>query len=93
MNDLFNINQATGTEGLNKKMDINNLSNIEEKVILIKEFFEKTRKEKNRLLEEIKARDEEIKELKNKLSLNEAENDIIVKKIESIMANLESIKV
>lgn len=73
-------------------MDINNLSTIEEKVILIKELFEKIKSERDRLLMEVKAKDDEINNLKDKITQDEVENDIIIKKIDSIMANLESIK-
>ena len=45
MNELFSGNQ---------KMDINNLSIIEEKVILIKESFEKIKTERDKLLAEVK---------------------------------------
>lgn len=83
MNELFAGSQ---------KMDINNLSTIEEKVILIKELFEKIKSERDRLLMEVKAKDDEINNLKDKITQDEVENDIIIKKIDSIMANLESIK-
>ncbi len=75
-----------------QKMDINNLNTIEEKVILIKELFEKIKIERDRLLMEVKAKDDEINELKNKIAQNEMENDIIIKKIDSIMVNLEAIQ-
>ena len=45
MNELFSGNQ---------KMDINNLSIIEEKVILINESFEKIKTERDKLLAEVK---------------------------------------
>lgn len=97
MDELFTYNQAVepgrpiSTE-LNRKMDVNNLNGIEEKVILIKEAFEKIKKERDRLIEELRVKDEEISGLKNKISQNEAENDIIIRKVESIMTNLESIQ-
>jgi septal ring factor EnvC (AmiA/AmiB activator) len=83
MNELF-----TGSQ----KMDIDNLNIIEEKVILIKELFEKIKIERDKLLMEVKAKDDEINELKNKITQNEMENDIIIKKIDGIMVNLESIQ-
>ncbi|MCL4322347.1 MAG: hypothetical protein M0016_00765 [Deltaproteobacteria bacterium] len=73
-------------------MDIDNLNIIEEKVILIKELFEKIKIERDKLLMEVKAKDDEINELKNKITQNEMENDIIIKKIDGIMVNLESIQ-
>lgn len=73
-------------------MDINNLNAIEEKVILIKESFEKIKIERDRLLVELKAKDDEINELKNKIVRDETENDTIVKKVDDIMTNLESIE-
>ncbi|MDA8272332.1 MAG: hypothetical protein M0Z72_01120 [Deltaproteobacteria bacterium] len=73
-------------------MDIDNLNIIEEKVILIKELFEKIKIERDKLLMEVKAKDDEIKELKNKITQNEMENGIIIKKIDDIMVNLESIQ-
>ncbi len=75
-----------------RKMDINNLNAIEEKVILIKESFEKIKIERDRLLVELKAKDDEINELKNKIVRDETENDTIVKKVDDIMTNLESIE-
>ncbi len=75
-----------------QKMDIDNLNIIEEKVILIKELFEKIKIERDKLLMEVKAKDDEIKELKNKITQNEMENGIIIKKIDDIMVNLESIQ-
>ncbi len=83
MNELFAGSQ---------KMDIDNLNIIEEKVILIKELFEKIKIERDKLLMEVKAKDDEINELKNKITQNEMENDIIIKKIDGIMVNLESIQ-
>ncbi|MCL4542794.1 MAG: hypothetical protein M1458_03465 [Deltaproteobacteria bacterium] len=73
-------------------MDINNLNTIEEKVILIKELFEKIKIERDRLLMEVKAKDDEINELKNKIAQNEMENGIMIKKIDSIIVNLEAIQ-
>lgn len=73
-------------------MDINNLNAIEEKVILIKESFEKIKMERDRLLMEIRTKDDEINELKNKIVRDETENDIIVKKVDDIITNLESIE-
>ncbi len=83
MNELFSGNQ---------KMDINNLSIIEEKVILIKESFEKFKIERDKLLAEVKAKDDEIKELKDKIASYEADSDFVVKKIDDILNNLESIQ-
>lgn len=83
MNELFIGSQ---------KMDIDNLNTIEEKVILIKELFEKIKIERDRLLMEVKTKDNEINELKNKIAQNEMENDIIIKRIDSIMVNLEAIQ-
>jgi len=83
MNELFSGNQ---------KMDINNLSIIEEKVILIKESFEKIKTERDKLLAEVKTKDDEIKELKDKISTYEADNDFVVKKIDEILNNLDSIQ-
>jgi septal ring factor EnvC (AmiA/AmiB activator) len=83
MNELFSGNQ---------KMDINNLSIIEEKVILIKESFEKIKTERDKLLAEVKIKDDEIKELKDKISTYETDNDFVVKKIDEILNNLDSIQ-
>ncbi|MHB1703533.1 MAG: hypothetical protein ACYCS0_04840 [bacterium] len=83
MNELFSGNQ---------KMDINNLSIIEEKVILIKESFEKIKTERDKLLAEVKTKDDEIKELKDKISTYETDNDFVVKKIDEILNNLDSIQ-
>ncbi len=83
MNELFAGSQ---------RMDINNLNTIEEKVILIKELFEKIKIERDRLLMEVKAKDDEINELKNKIAQNEMENGIMIKKIDSIIVNLEAIQ-
>ena len=73
-------------------MDINNLSIIEEKVILIKESFEKIKMERDKLLAEVKIKDDEIKELKDKISSYENDNDFVVKKIDEILNNLDSIQ-
>ena len=73
-------------------MDINNLSIIEEKVILIKESFEKIKTERDKLLAEVKTKDDEIKELKDKISTYETDNDFVVKKIDEILNNLYSIQ-
>ncbi len=73
-------------------MDINNLSIIEEKVILIKESFEKIKTERDKLLAEVKIKDDEIKELKDKISTYETDNDFVVKKIDEILNNLDSIQ-
>ncbi|MGC8554150.1 MAG: hypothetical protein ACP5NA_01450 [Candidatus Acidulodesulfobacterium sp.] len=73
-------------------MDINNLSIIEEKVILIKESFEKIKTERDKLLAEVKTKDDEIKELKDKISTYETDNDFVVKKIDEIINNLDSIQ-
>jgi predicted nuclease with TOPRIM domain len=83
MNELF-----SGTQ----KMDINNLSIIEERVILIKESFEKLKTERDMLLTEAKAKDGEISALKEKIAQNEAENDSIIKKIDGILNSLETIQ-
>ena len=83
MNELFSGSQ---------KMDINNLSIIEEKVILIKESFEKIKMERDKLLAEVKIKDDEIKELKDKISSYENDNDFVVKKIDEILNNLDSIQ-
>jgi predicted nuclease with TOPRIM domain len=83
MDELF-----SGTQ----KMDINNLSIIEEKVILIKESFEKLKIERDKLLTEVKSKDDEINELKDRIAKNEAENDSVIKKIDSILNSLETIR-
>jgi predicted nuclease with TOPRIM domain len=83
MNELF-----SGTQ----KMDIDNLSIIEERVILIKESFEKIKIERDKLLTEVKTKDDEIKELKDKIAQNEAENDSVIKKIDSILNSLDMIQ-
>lgn len=83
MNELFS--------GI-KKMDIDNLSIIEERVILIKEAFEKIKIERDQLLTEVKTKDDEIKELKDKIAQYEVENDSVIKKIDSILNNLEAIQ-
>jgi septal ring factor EnvC (AmiA/AmiB activator) len=82
MNDLF-----TGLQ----KMDIKNLNLIEEKVVLLKDAFEKIKNERDRLLTEAKIKDEEIDILNNKIKDTETENDMIVKKIDDIINNLENI--
>ncbi|MCL4427535.1 MAG: hypothetical protein M1276_00860 [Deltaproteobacteria bacterium] len=73
-------------------MDINNLSVIEERVILIKESFEKLKIERDKLLTEVKSKDDEINELKNRLIQNDAENDLVIKKIDGILNSLETIQ-
>ncbi|MHB1660965.1 MAG: hypothetical protein ACYCSQ_03960 [bacterium] len=73
-------------------MDIDNLSIIEERVILIKESFEKIKIERDKLLTEVKTKDDEIKELTDRIAQNEAENDSVIKKIDSILNSLETIK-
>jgi len=73
-------------------MDIDNLSIIEERVILIKESFEKIKIERDKLLTEVKTKDDEIKELKDKIAQNEAENDSVIKKIDSILNSLDMIQ-
>jgi len=83
MDELF-----SGTQ----KMDINNLSIIEERVILIKESFEKLKIERDKLLTEVKSKDDEINELKDRIAKNEAENDSVIKKIDSILNSLETIR-
>jgi predicted nuclease with TOPRIM domain len=83
MNELF-----SGTQ----KMDINNLSAIEERVILIKESFEKLKIERDKLLTEVKYKDDEINKLKDIIARNEAENDSIIKKIDGILNSLETIQ-
>jgi predicted nuclease with TOPRIM domain len=82
MNDLF-----TGMQ----KMDIKNLDLIEDKIVLIKEAYEKIKNEKDRLLMEVKIKDGEIVQLKNKISEIENENEVIIKKVDNIVSNLESI--
>jgi septal ring factor EnvC (AmiA/AmiB activator) len=82
MNDLF-----TGLQ----KMDIKNLNLIEEKIVLLKDAFEKIRNERDRLLTEVKLKDEEIDILNNKIKDTEIENDMVVKKIDDIINNLENI--
>ena len=83
MNELF-----SGTQ----KMDINNLSAIEERVILIKESFEKLKIERDKLLTEVKYKDGEINKLKDIIAQNEAENDSVIKKIDGILNSLETIQ-
>ncbi len=83
MNELF-----SGTQ----KIDINNLSIIEERVILIKESFEKLKIERDKLLMEVKAKDDEINKLKDRIAQNEVENDLVIKKIDGILNNLEMIQ-
>ncbi len=83
MNELFLESQ---------KMDIDNLNAIEERIILIKESFERMKMERDQLLTEVKAKDDEINELKDKMLQNEAGNDIVIKKIDSILNNLETIQ-
>ncbi|HEC25061.1 MAG TPA: hypothetical protein ENI54_03515 [bacterium] len=73
-------------------MDIDNLNAIEERIILIKESFERMKMERDQLLTEVKAKDDEINELKDKMLQNEAGNDIVIKKIDSILNNLETIQ-
>lgn len=83
MNELFLESQ---------KMDIDNLNAIEERVILIKESFERIKTERDELLTEVKTKDDEIDELKNRILQNEAGNDIVIKKIDSILNDLETIQ-
>ncbi len=83
MNELF-----SGTQ----KMDVSNLNIIEEKVILIKESFEKLKAERDRLIAELKSKDNEIHALKDKIAINEAENDQVIEKIDSILNSLETIR-
>ena len=83
MNELF-----SGTQ----KIDINNLSIIEERVILIKESFEKLKIERDKLLMEVKAKDDEINKLKDRIAQNGVENDLVIKKIDGILNNLEMIQ-
>ncbi len=73
-------------------MDIDNLNAIEERVILIKESFERIKTERDELLTEVKTKDDEIDELKNRILQNEAGNDIVIKKIDSILNDLETIQ-
>ncbi len=82
MNDLF--------IGL-QKMDIKNLNLIEEKIVLLKNAFEKIKNERDRLLTEVKIKDEEIDILNNKIKDIETENDMVIKKIDDIINNLENI--
>jgi septal ring factor EnvC (AmiA/AmiB activator) len=82
MNNLF-----TGLQ----KMDIKNLNLIEEKIILLKEAFEKIKNERDRLLTEAKIKDEEINRLNNKINEIETDNDVVIKKIDDIIYNLENI--
>ncbi len=83
MNELFLESQ---------KMDIDNLNAIEERIILIKESFERIKMERDKLLTEVKTKDDEINELKDKILQNEAGNDIVIKKIDSILNDLETIQ-
>ncbi|MFW0883679.1 hypothetical protein ACMCNP_01265 [Candidatus Acidulodesulfobacterium sp. H_13] len=73
-------------------MDIDNLNAIEERIILIKESFERIKMERDKLLTEVKTKDDEINELKDKILQNEAGNDIVIKKIDSILNDLETIQ-
>jgi septal ring factor EnvC (AmiA/AmiB activator) len=82
MNNLF-----TGLQ----KMDIKNLNLIEEKIVLLKDAFEKIKNERDRLLTEAKIKDEEINQLNNKINEIETDNDIVIKKIDDIIYNLENI--
>ncbi len=82
MNNLF-----TGLQ----KMDIKNLNLIEEKIVLLKDAFEKIKNERDRLLTEVKIKDEEINQLNNKINEIETDNDIAIKKIDDIIYNLENI--
>ncbi len=82
MNNLF-----TGLQ----KMDIKNLNLIEEKIVLLKDAFEKIKNERDRLLTEVKIKDEEINQLNNKINEIETDNDIVIKKIDDIIYNLENI--
>ncbi len=82
MNDLF-----TGLQ----KMDIKNLNLIEEKIVLLKDAFEKIKNERDRLLTEVTIKDEEIDQLNNKIKDIETENDAVIKKIDDIINNLENI--
>ena len=74
------------------KMDTDNLSIIEERVILIKESFEKIKTERDKLLMEVKAKEDEISELRNKIAQNEAENEVVVEKIDRILNSIEAIQ-
>ncbi len=82
MNNLF-----TGLQ----KMDIKNLNLIEEKIVLLKDAFEKIKNERDRLLTEVKIKDEEINQLNNKINEIETDNDVAIKKIDDIIYNLENI--
>lgn len=72
-------------------MDMNNLGIIEERVILIKESFEKIKSERDKLLTEVKAKEEEINELKNIIARNESEKEAVLKRIDGILTSIESI--
>jgi septal ring factor EnvC (AmiA/AmiB activator) len=72
-------------------MDIKNLNLIEEKIVLLKDAFEKIKNERDRLLTEVKIKDEEINQLNNKINEIETDNDIVIKKIDDIIYNLENI--
>ncbi|MHB1665381.1 MAG: hypothetical protein ACYCT7_09010 [bacterium] len=72
-------------------MDIKNLNLIEEKIVLLKDAFEKIKNERDRLLTEVKIKDEEIDILNNKIKDIETENDMVIKKIDDIINNLENI--
>ncbi|MHB1680029.1 MAG: hypothetical protein ACYCTB_05905 [bacterium] len=72
-------------------MDIKNLNLIEEKIVLLKDAFEKIKNERDRLLTEGKIKDEEIDILNNKIKDIETENDMVIKKIDDIINNLENI--
>ncbi|RZD15668.1 MAG: hypothetical protein EVJ46_09035 [Candidatus Acididesulfobacter guangdongensis] len=72
-------------------MDIKNLNLIEEKIVLLKDAFEKIKNERDRLLTEVKIKDEEINQLNNKINEIETDNDIAIKKIDDIIYNLENI--
>ncbi len=72
-------------------MDIKNLNLIEEKIVLLKDAFEKIKNERDRLLTEAKIKDEEINQLNNKINEIETDNDIVIKKIDDIIYNLENI--
>ena len=53
---------------------------------------ETERSERDKLLTEVKYKDDEINKLKDIIARNEAENDSIIKKIDGILNSLETIQ-